>query len=67
MFDGGILGQSMIRSICLRSDELRSYRFVSLDEAVRLVNPRLGWRLRAIGEADACRYLEDTKGPNAHT
>lgn len=36
------LGPSMIRSICLRSDELRSYCFVSLDEAVRfgLLAPR---------------------------
>jgi 8-oxo-dGTP pyrophosphatase MutT (NUDIX family) len=67
VFDGGVVDQSMIDSICLPPDELLSYRFVALEEAAQLVNPRLGRRLRAIGEASTGRYLEDAERPNAST
>ncbi|HEX4700186.1 MAG TPA: NUDIX hydrolase [Actinomycetes bacterium] len=45
VYDGGVLPPDA--EVTLPADELRSYRFVALDDCDALVSPRLGGRLRA--------------------
>ena len=62
LFDGPTLTRAQIDAIVLPADELSELRFVTLDEAVALLDPTLGRRLRAAlehrGEGRAI-YLED--------
>jgi histidine triad (HIT) family protein len=58
IFDGGVLTAGEIDAIRLPPDELRSFRFVELDEALRLLAPPLGKRIAA-GLADPGVYLEE--------
>jgi histidine triad (HIT) family protein len=62
LFDGPVLTQSQIDAIALPPDELSDLRFVTLDEAVALLDPpqarRLQLALEHRGEGQAI-YLED--------
>jgi histidine triad (HIT) family protein len=58
IFDGGVLRPEQIARITLRPEELRSFRFVALDDALALLNPPLGKRLAA-GLARPGVYLEE--------
>lgn len=46
LFDGPMLSPAQIAAIRLPADELSEYRFVTLDEAVALLEPHLGRRLQ---------------------
>lgn len=62
VFDGPILAAEEIAAIALPADELRSFRFVELDEATRLLQPDLARRIRTALDhrgAGAAVYLED--------
>ena len=58
IFEGPVLTASQIAAIRLMPGEIASYRFVDLDEALRLLNPPLGTRITA-GLADPGVYLEN--------
>jgi hypothetical protein len=45
LFAGGILSTNQIEQIKLPANELVSYRFVSLDEALEKLDARLGRRI----------------------
>jgi histidine triad (HIT) family protein len=58
IFEGPVLTPEQIAAIVLPPDELRSYRFLALDEALAVLNPPLGRRIAA-GLASPGVYLED--------
>jgi histidine triad (HIT) family protein len=58
VFEGPVLTRAQIASIRLGEGEIASYRFVDLDEALRLLNPPLGKRVAA-GLASPGVYLEE--------
>ncbi len=45
IFDGGVLNAAQIAAIVLQAGELSAHRFVTPGEALRLLNPTLGWRV----------------------
>ncbi|EPH45063.1 hypothetical protein STRAU_1964 [Streptomyces aurantiacus JA 4570] len=61
LFDGGRLDSSVAQRLLLPGPELRGWRFVTEEEAARLLPPvryeRLRWALRA-RERGAALYLE---------
>jgi histidine triad (HIT) family protein len=65
IFDGPVLTRAEINAIRLPPEEIRSYRFVTLDEALPLLHPPLGKRIAA-GLASPGIYLQNGSG-NATT
>ncbi len=62
IFWGGVLDVQQIARIRLREDELSAYRFVTLHEAQRLLNPHLAKRIAPCLfalEQNRTLYLED--------
>ena len=62
VFDGGILGPAEVARLCLPEEELSQYRFVSTEEALTLLRPRLRKRLPAClraRETGRTAYLHD--------
>jgi 8-oxo-dGTP diphosphatase len=62
IFQGPTLTPAQIETIRLQADELREYRFCAIDEAVRLLNHRLGKRVQRSLETLAQKgsvYVED--------
>jgi len=62
VFDGPVLTPSQIAAIRLPEDELRSYRFLTVDDARSLLNPNLWTRIVA-GLARPGVYLEEGSPP----
>ncbi|HEY7349081.1 MAG TPA: NUDIX hydrolase [Ktedonobacterales bacterium] len=62
VFFGGVLGEESLGQIRLQAQELETFQFVSLDEAVHLLNPwsakRLPFAVKAQRE-EVTLYLED--------
>ncbi|MFB6891265.1 NUDIX domain-containing protein [Kitasatospora sp. NPDC056327] len=61
VYDGGLLDAAARQGLMLQQEELRGWRFVSLDEAAGLLPPGRHRRLAAALEARRCgelRYLE---------
>ncbi|PZS27689.1 MAG: NUDIX hydrolase [Pseudonocardiales bacterium] len=54
IFDGGHLDESQIASIRLPVDELTSFKFLTLDEALPMLKPSMGRRLRLACESLGC-------------
>ena len=64
IFDGGQLSESDISRITLQKEELSEFRFVSIDEAEKLLGERLSRRIRPTYEAKMdgfTAYLESGK------
>ena len=60
LFDAGILDDAAVGSIRLDSAELAACRFVTIEEAVELLDPRVARRLTAaLSEDITSSYLED--------
>jgi len=61
LFDAGTIDPHTIDSIRLDSTELVEHRFVPLDQAVQMLSPRVGRRLRAAlaGQQATSGYLEN--------
>lgn len=68
IFDGGILSAEQIAAIVLDPEEHNAYRFVTVEEAIRLCNKKLAHRLpyciRARETKIFC-YLENGDPPHA--
>lgn len=60
IFTGPVLSAEQIGRIALPPDELREHRFVTVDEAIELLDPPLARRVAACLQARAT-YLEDGK------
>jgi 8-oxo-dGTP pyrophosphatase MutT (NUDIX family) len=59
VFDCGHLPESELARIRLQEDEIRSHRFLPLEEALELLSGPLRRRVGACARQDRCVYLED--------
>lgn len=60
LFDAGILDEGAVAAIRIDATELAEWRFVTVAEAVELLDPRVGRRLiAALSEGEPSVYLED--------
>jgi 8-oxo-dGTP pyrophosphatase MutT (NUDIX family) len=60
LFQGGTIDSHVTASIVIREEELSEWRFVDPVEAIALLRPKLGRRIKAVIEASgtSCLYLE---------
>ena len=64
LFDVDPLDHATVLSISLNASELSAYRFVSVDEARKLLHFRVARRLdEVLRPTSRCVYLEDQRPP----